>query len=157
MARRILVRLEPKAGEKLSILVVDDEEDIRDTLKMFLEMMEVFDFVVDACDGSEATRKCQNQRFDLIVTDLLMPNVRGIEFIQNLKAQERREKTENPTPIIILSANVTGDEVKKAIHFGVKYVVTKPCTAEEFIGKVTDVLIKHKRSKIRILKDEDDD
>lgn len=151
------MRIQPRAGEKLSILVVDDEDDIRETLKMFLEMMELFDFIVEARDGSEATRKCQNQSFDIIITDLLMPNVRGIEFIQNLRAQEKRTRKENPTPIIILSANVTGEEVQKAIHFGIKYVVTKPCTAEEFIKKVTEVAVKHCRPKIKVLKDEEDD
>jgi CheY-like chemotaxis protein len=148
------MKIEPRSGEKLSILVVDDEDDIRETLKMFLEMMEIFDFIVEAKDGSEATRRCQNQKFDVIVTDLLMPNVRGIEFIQNYRTQERRERKENPTPIIILSANVTGEEVQKAIAFGIKHVVTKPCTAEEFINKVTDVMAKHCRSKIKLLKED---
>ncbi len=147
------MKIEPRPGEKLSILIVDDEDDIRETLKMFLEMMEIFDFIVEARDGSEATRKCQNQKFDVIVTDLLMPNVRGIEFIQNYKAQEKREKREEPTPIIILSANVTGEEVQKAIHFGIKHVVTKPCTAEEFINKISDVIVKHCRSKVKVLKE----
>ena len=81
------MKIEPKAGEKLSILIVDDEDDVRETLKMFIEMMKVFEFIVEARDGSEATRKCQNQKFDLIITDLMMPNVRGIEFIQNFKQQ----------------------------------------------------------------------
>jgi len=147
------VRLETRSGQKLSILVVDDEEDIREMLKMFLEMMEVFDFVVEAADGSEAIRKCQLQKFDLIVTDLLMPNVKGIEFIKNYRAQEQRQRVENPTPIIILSANVTGDEVKKAIQLGIKHVVTKPCTAEEFISKVSEVLAKYKRDKVKVLPD----
>ncbi len=149
------MKIEARAEEKLSILVVDDEDDIRETLKMFLEMMEVFDFIVEARDGAEATRKCQNQKFDVIVTDLLMPNVRGIEFIRNLRAQEKRERPENPTPVIILSANVTGEEVQKAIHFGIKYVVTKPCTAEEFINKITEVLVRHKRNKIKVFKDDE--
>lgn len=147
------MKIEPRAGEKLSILVVDDEDDIRSTLKMFLEMMEIFNFIVEAVDGSEAIRKCQNQKFDVIVTDLMMPNVKGIELIQNIRTQDKRQKVETPTPIVILSANVTGDEVKKAIKFGVKTVVTKPCTAEEFIQKITDVLVKFKRDKIRVLRD----
>ncbi|MBT4791774.1 MAG: response regulator transcription factor [Halobacteriovoraceae bacterium] len=147
------MKLELKPEQKLSILLVDDEADIRETLRMFLEMMELFDFIVEAADGSEATRKCQNQEFDIIITDLLMPNVRGIEFIQNFKAQQSRKKKDDITPIIILSANVTGEEVTKAIHFGVKNVITKPCTAEEFISKVTEVLMKYKRNKIRVLKD----
>lgn len=147
------MRIARKLDEKLSILLVDDEEEIRGTLKMFLEMMEIFEFIVEASDGSEATRKCQNQSFDLIVTDLMMPNVRGIEFIQNFRAQEKRQRKEIATPIIILSANVTGEEVKKAIHFGIKNVVTKPCTAEEFIQKITEVLVKHCRNKIKVFKE----
>lgn len=147
------MKVEPKLGEKLSILVVDDEEDIRGTLKMFLEMMEVFDFIVEAKDGAEAIRKCQNQKFDVIITDLMMPNIKGIDFIQNFRAQEKREKIENPTPIVILSANITGDEVKKAIQLGIKYVVTKPCSAEEFINKTTEVLVKHKRGKVKVTKE----
>lgn len=146
------MKIEPKLGEKISVLIVDDEDDIRETLKMFLEMMEVFGFIVEAKDGSEAIRKCQNQKFDIIITDLMMPNVRGIEFIQNFKAQEKREGVENPTPILILSANITGEEVQKAIHFGIKNVITKPCAAEEFINKITEVLIKYKRHKIKITK-----
>ena len=83
----------------------------------------------------------------------MMPNVRGIEFIQNFRAQEKRQRKEIATPIIILSANVTGEEVKKAIHFGIKNVVTKPCTAEEFIQKITEVLVKHCRNKIKVFKE----
>ena len=145
------MRIQLRPGEKLSILVVDDEAEIRETLKTFLDMMELFDFIVEAKDGSEATRKCQNQSFDIVVTDLMMPNVRGIEFIQTFRAQEKRQRKEKLTPVIILSGNVTGEEVKKAIHFGIKYVVTKPCTAEEFINKVSEVLIKHCRAKIKVL------
>lgn len=148
-----MLKVEPKLGERLSVLVVDDEDDIRDTLKAFLDMMEVFGFIVEAKDGGEAIRKCQNQSFDVIITDLMMPGVRGIEFIKHYKAQERREKPEEPTPIIILSANITGEEVKKAIELGIKHVITKPCSAEEFINKVTEVLVKHKRSRIKVSKE----
>ncbi len=151
------VRITLKPGEKLSVLVVDDESEIRDMLVTFIEMMEIFDFIVEAQDGSEAIRKTQNQKFDLIITDLMMPQVRGIELVQTIKNQEKRQKGEETTPIIILSGNVTGDEVKKAIHFGIKYVLTKPLTAEDFIKKVNEVLIKERRAKIRVLKDESDE
>ena len=148
------MKLELRPGEKLNALVVDDEDDIRETLKMFLQMMGIFTFIIEAKDGGDAYRKCQVQKFDLIITDLMMPVVKGIDFIRSYKAHEVREKmTENPTPIIILSANVTGAEVTKALKFGVKYVITKPCTAEQFIAKVTDVLIKHKRDKIKVIKE----
>lgn len=137
-----------KPGEKLSVLVADDEEDIRETLVAFLEMMDCFSFIVQAADGAEAFLKVQNQNFDFIITDLMMPKVRGIELIQNINREDKRKKKN--TPMMILSANVTGDEVKKAIHFGVKYVMTKPCTAEQFMDKVTEVIRKEFRTRVKI-------
>lgn len=148
------MNLQLRPGQKLSILVVDDEEDIRSTLRMFLEMMEIFTFVVEASDGSDAYQKAMKQEFDLIVTDLAMPRVRGIEFIQNFKAFEAKNKRSRDipeTPFIILSGNVTGDEIKQAIDMGVRYVVTKPCAADAFIQKVSEALTRHKKHKIKVI------
>jgi YesN/AraC family two-component response regulator len=148
------VRIELRPGQKLSVLVVDDEDDIRETLRMFLEMMEVFTFIVEASDGSDALRKTENQKFDLIVTDLMMPKVRGIQFIEKHRREEKKANENGPfTPFVILSANVTGEEVQKAIHFGVKHVITKPCSAEDFVKKIQEVLVKEVRSKIKVLKE----
>lgn len=102
-----------KKGEKLSVLVADDEPDVRDTLVTFLEMMEVFSFVVQSPDGSDASLKLKNMQFDLLITDLMMPKVKGIELIERLKREDKISKKAHPTPVIILSANVTSDEVKK--------------------------------------------
>lgn len=147
------MKLELRPNEKLSVMIVDDEPDIRETLRMFLDMMEIFTSVIEAEDGGDALRKCENQKFDLIITDLMMPKVRGIQLIEKFKREEQKRVDKNvTTPFIILSANVTGEEVQKAIHFGVKYVVTKPCTAEEFVAKVQEVLIKEKREKVKVLK-----
>ncbi len=77
------MKIELRPNQKLSVLVVDDEADIRETLRMFLEMMEVFTFIVEAVDGSDGFKKAQNQQFDFIITDLMMPKVKGIEFIEN--------------------------------------------------------------------------
>lgn len=141
-----------KPNEKLSVLIADDEADIRETLVAFLEMMDCFTFIIQAGDGAEAYTKYQNQHFDFVITDLMMPKVRGIELIQNIKRDCSRKKVPI-TPTMILSANVTGEEVKKAIHFGVKYVMTKPCTAEQFIDKVGEVIRKEFRSKVKITDD----
>lgn len=144
------MNLQLKNNQKLSVIIIDDEEDIRDTLKMFLEMMGVFTFIVEANDGAEAFRKIQNQNFDLVITDLMMPKVKGIELIQNIKAHEKSEGLA-PTPIIILSANITGENVAEAMEMGVKYALTKPCKTEDFTSKVADVLLRHKKEKVRTI------
>jgi YesN/AraC family two-component response regulator len=142
-----------RPNEKLSVLIADDEVDIRETLVAFLEMMDCFTFISEASDGAEAYIKYQNQNFDFVITDLMMPKVRGIEFIERLQKDCARKK-KPLTPTMILSANVTGDEVKKAIPLGVKYVMTKPCTAEQFIDKVAEVIQKEFRSKVIITEDD---
>lgn len=143
-----------RSGEKLNVMVVDDEEDIRETLVSFLEMMELFSVIIEAIDGSDASMKLRNQNFDFIITDLMMPKVKGIELVERIKKEDKATKKEHPTPIMILSANVTGEEVKKALHFGVKYVLTKPCTAQQFIEKVGEVIRRDLRHKVKVLKTE---
>lgn len=148
-------RYELRKGEKLSVLVVDDESDIRDTLVTFLEMMELFTIIVQSPDGSEASMKLKNMKFDFVITDLMMPKVKGIELIERVKREDKINKREYPTPVMILSANVTSQDVQKALHFGVKYVLTKPCTAEQFMNKVGDVIRKDLRHKVKVLKNEE--
>lgn len=144
--------IELKPGEKLSVMVVDDEKDIREMITEFLEMLDIFNFIIQAEDGSDALRRCQIQRFDLIITDIQMPKLKGIDLIRKIKFDEKRLKVETPTPLIILSANLTGEDVKSAIAMGVKNVVAKPCTADEFLEKVSTVLLKEKKDKVRIKK-----
>lgn len=150
-------RYELRKGEKLSVLVVDDESDIRDTLVTFLEMMELFTIIVQSPDGSDASMKLKNMKFDFVITDLMMPKVKGIELIERVKREDKINKREYPTPVMILSANVTSQEVQKALHFGVKYVLTKPCTAEQFMNKVGDVIRKDLRHKVKVLKNEEEE
>ena len=139
-----------KPNERLSVLIVDDETDIREALSSFLDMMELFNFVVEAADGQEGMVKVQNQSFDLIITDLLMPKTSGIDFIKQAKAHITATgvKPKNIPAFIVLSGNLTGDEIKKAQSLGVKYALTKPCTAEDFIRKVAEVMKAEKPHKI---------
>lgn len=141
-----------RENQKLSVMIVDDEPEIVETLKMFLEMMGLFTFIVEANDGLEAFSKYQKQKFDLIITDLMMPKVKGIELIESIKTHENSHKTPE-TPIIILSANITGENVNKAMEMGVKHALTKPCSTDSFTTKVEEVLIKHKREKLLIKKE----
>ncbi len=143
-----------RKNQKLSVLIVDDEADIRDTLATFLDMMGIFTSIVQSPDGSDATFKLKNQNFDFIITDLMMPKVKGIELVERITREDTIAKKSSGTLIMILSANVTDIEVKKALHFGVKYVMTKPCTAEQFMQKVDEVIIKELRHKVKVIKDE---
>lgn len=145
-----------KQNEKLNVLVVDDEDDIRDTLITFLEMMEIFTSILQSSDGFDASLKIKNQSFDFIITDLMMPKVKGIELVERIKREDKMAKKSPGTPVLILSANLTGEEVQKALQFGVKYVLTKPCTADQFMQKVEEIIKKELRHKVKVLKEKED-
>lgn len=123
---------------KIHVLLVDDDDDIRESLSDILKDMKLFSTVVEAKDGSDAFQKFNNQNFDFIITDLSMPKVSGLEFIKNMSSSTSKKMP----PIVILSGNVTGIEVQQALKMGVKYVLVKPCTEEQFIEKVEEVAKK---------------
>ncbi|MEW5977289.1 MAG: response regulator [Acidobacteriota bacterium] len=74
----------------LSILIVDDEAQVRRILKLILER--AGHTVREVETGQEALSACQATGFDLIITDLGLPDVNGIELIQRLKAQRPEQK-----------------------------------------------------------------
>jgi signal transduction histidine kinase len=103
----------------LSVLLVDDDKDtlhlLEDTLKYFVNHIDI------AQNGLEAITKCKEKDFDIVVTDICMPKMNGIEFISQLK-KENIDST-----IIISSAySQDTDHINKAINLGVTRFVNKP-------------------------------
>ena len=89
---------------KPSILLVEDEENLHEALKMNLEL-EGYE-VTSAFDGAAALKAVQNEYFDLIVLDIMLPEIDGINVTQNIRL------TNNEVPILILSAkNTNADKV----------------------------------------------
>lgn len=113
------------------ILVVDDEERIRRLLRMYLEK-EGF-AITEAEDGEEALRRAINEDFDLILLDLMLPGIDGIEVTTRL----RQVKS---TPIIMLTAK--GEEMNRVQGFevGADDYVVKPFSPREVIYRVKAVL-----------------
>ncbi len=100
------------------ILTIDDEENIRDSFRLFLEDFEYT--VIEACNGREGIEKIQQEKPDLILCDLRMPDVDGLEVLQFLKDQELN------IPIIVVSGTgVIGDAIE-AIRRGAWNYLLKP-------------------------------
>ena len=113
------------------ILVVDDEEKIRDIIKKYAE----FDGyeVEEAAGGLEAVTKCRMNEYDIIILDIMMPDLDGFSV-----CREIRKKT--GTPIIMLSAR--GEEYDKIHGFevGIDDYVVKPFSPKELMMRVAAVL-----------------
>ena len=122
------------------ILIVDDEQGIRENLKMYLEYNENDGFEVTcASDGLEAVKLCENQNFDLLIMDIMMPKMGGMTALKEIR------KTQN-IPVIVLSAR--GEEYDKLFCFemGADDYVTKPFSAKEVVARVKAILNRSGRS-----------
>lgn len=114
-----------------TILIVDDEERIRRLLRMYLERE---DYVIEEAEnGTEALEKALNQDYDVILLDIMMPGMDGIEVSHEL----RKEKT---TPIIMLTAK--GEEANRVQGFesGADDYIVKPFSPREVVLRVKAVL-----------------
>jgi len=117
------------------ILIIDDEPDIRKALRSVLESMG--HSVFEASDGMEGLEEFNKYQFDLIITDLIMPNKEGLETIIQLKKY-------SPTMKIIAISGGGRVSPKKyldmAEKLGADKSFTKPIDYKEFIASVNEML-----------------
>jgi len=112
-----------------SILIVDDEQIIRNVLKRKLEQTTSFT-VFTADDGVPALELFKSQHIDLVISDLLMAEMNGIELLRNLKQL-------NPhVPVIIITGYGTLDDAIEAIHLGAEDFIKKPFDISDVIETI---------------------
>src|SRR5687768_1040233 len=108
---------------KPSILLVEDEVNLHETLKLNLEL-EGYS-ITSAYDGAAAMKAVQNEYFDLIIMDIMLPEIDGITVTQNIRL------TNNEVPILILSAKNNSDDKILGLKKGADDYLTKPFNLEE--------------------------
>jgi len=115
------------------ILVVDDDEAIRDALKLILE--DDYD-VVSVDSGFKAVEEIKNQVFDLVFLDIVMPEMDGIETLRRIKAHDKN------MDIIMISAMDRAQEATDSIKHGAYDYITKPFDHEIILNRLEKVLLK---------------
>ena len=118
---------------KQTVLVVDDDADIRVFLKINFESWG-FE-VVTAEDGAEAAASAADIDADLILLDMNMPSVSGFEAARQIRATEKHSKT----PIIAVTAHTSTGDRDEAYQAGCDAIVTKPIDAQKLSQAVTDL------------------
>jgi len=116
---------------KKTILVVDDEKRLVSLVESYL-IREGF-LVVCAHNGMEALQVAQKAKPDLIILDIMMPEMDGYEFM-------RQHRQEQETPIILLTARIDDDEKIIGLELGADDYVTKPFRPRELVARVRSVL-----------------
>ena len=125
---------------KAHILIVDDDDRIRDLVKEYLNQNNYL--VSTAKDSNDAFRKTKIIKFDLIVLDIMMPGKTGLEF-----TQENKNKIN--TPIILLTAKGESSERVEGLETGADDYLPKPFEPKELILRIKNILNKTKNKNIK--------
>ncbi len=121
-------------NRRLKVLVVDDEEEVRNSVSEFLES-QGYD-AVEVADGEEALAKCFTEKPDLLLLDLRLPRVDGYQVCQTLKGNP----ITSVIPIIIITALNSTSQKIKGIEYGADDYIEKPFDLEELSARIKMVL-----------------
>ena len=124
--------------EKFKILITDDDMDLRELLT---EAVKNWGYVVSvARDGDEALRKLRMERFDIVITDLMMPGMDGLALLQKIKDLDKE------ILVIIITGYATIETAVKAIESGAYDYIAKPFRLDELM-----IVIKNACERLRLV------
>lgn len=130
-----LARAARERGQPFRVLIVDDEQWIRDVFKDFCAATKAFE--VDLAEsGAEAVQKVGAKKYDLVTLDLIMPEMSGLEALSEIK------RTSPQVPIMVITGNATEKLVRQAGVMGAGKVMYKPIRLEKFIAELTSTLVR---------------
>jgi two-component system OmpR family response regulator len=115
-----------------TVLVVDDEPGVRDLLS---DALRIAGYTAEtAANGNEAFEILHRRRADLCIVDVNMPNMNGFEFLHKLREHD------TTTPVLLLSARDSSEDVAQGLRFGADDYVRKPFSLEELLLRVQAIL-----------------
>ena len=125
---------------KLHILVVDDDDRIRELIKQYLNENS---FIVSTAENaSDANQKLSHFQFDLIVLDVMMPGQSGFELTKEIKKQ-------SDLPVILLTAKGEVENRIKGLEFGADDYLGKPFEPKELLLRINNIINKSKRIDLK--------
>jgi two-component system response regulator VanR len=126
---------------KQKIMVVDDAPELRDVLRLYLENAGYE--VLEAVDGLDALERLKSHSVDLMILDIMMPNMDGFELLKHLDQQEKSRNF----PIIFLSARTQVHDKIRGLTLGADDYIEKPYDPSEVIARVMVVLRRAQQQK----------
>lgn len=134
-------------SKKLKVLYVEDNEELREMISLVL--YEFFDDIIMAIDGKDGFSKFKNNKIDLIITDINMPNLNGLEMTKKIRI------IDNEIPILILSAYNETKYFTESIKLGIDGYLLKPLDMKQFLAVlnkcVKNITMKNKNIEYKQL------
>jgi DNA-binding response OmpR family regulator len=118
-------------GGKNTVLIVDDEPKILEILKVYLEAGGYK--VIQTTEGNEALKVFENAAPDLVITDLMLPDITGAELCKLVRQK-------SSIPIIMLTARATEEDRTACLNMGANAYITKPFSIKGLIAEIRNIL-----------------
>jgi DNA-binding response OmpR family regulator len=118
-----------------SILVVDDNEDIRSLLSLVLQKENYEVFL--AANGTDAINIVKNNKVDLILLDIMMPGISGLEVLSTIR--DDKDKKISEVPIMMITAKSTVSDIDAAVELGATSYIIKPFRPANLVEKVNAI------------------
>ena len=128
----------------MRILLVEDEENIRDVVKLNLELEDYE--VITSGNGKDALKKIEEQHFDLLILDVMLPDVDGYQICEQVRLSNME------VPIIFLTAKDTSLDRINGLKKGADDYLTKPFHLEELLLRVNNLIKRSSKSSENVLK-----
>jgi DNA-binding NtrC family response regulator len=128
-----LNQLAQKRGQPFKVLIIDDEQWVREIFRDFCGITEAVDVEL-AQGGHEALEKARTKDYDIITLDLIMPEMSGLDVLSEIK------KISPKVPVWIITGNATERLVHEAGVLGACRVMYKPVVLDEFLAELATAL-----------------
>jgi DNA-binding response OmpR family regulator len=130
--------LRPREAGKPRVLLIEDDADIRDLVQFHLEKEGMA--VETAADGERGLLLAQSRVYDLVLLDLMLPVVDGLEICRRLRREERTAGL----PVVIVTARGQEEDVVRGLNLGADDYVVKPFSMKELLARVRTALRRHR-------------
>jgi len=137
------MKTDPVTNEiQANILVVDDQEDMRIFFRRVLEKSN--HTVATAACGTEALEQLDGGEFDLILLDIVMPGMDGIEVLKEV----RKKYSKTQLPVIMVTVKGEEVDIEEALFFGANEYIVKPISYLELLVRIRDFLSRRRKKPV---------
>lgn len=119
----------------MRIMLVDDNADFRRTMREHLQRQENMRVVAECATGLEALEALSKTPVDVIILDIIMPQMDGYSFLEEMN----RQQLENPPQVIVVSALGRDDFIMRAVEAGARFYMIKPVDLNVLTGRIREV------------------